>query len=250
MILWTIFLRDWKQLIRSAQGLLPFFLTLSATGALLVWMLRRAEGSSESLASLWGLAVAFGLPFLASTAASRGFTQDRDSGMIRLMFSTPVRARTWVLGKIAAAWVLCLLYMLAMGGMCWSMVRWFLPTQASLPFMWEGFLFAIFTMALQAALWCSLGILVSLISRSTTAAAFLMLVICFLFPAIISTLFTFCFPQIQPQWEWFPLQEQVYDSAGGLLNIRAMVSYLTLTAVVLYTAGLRFDALRIYGKER
>ncbi len=123
MLLWTIYLRDWKQLVRSAQGVLPFFLALSATGALLVWTLQRAEGTSESLAALWGLSTAFGLPFLAATAASRGFTQDRDNGMMRLMFSTPVRAREWVLGKVLAAWTLCMVYMGVMGLATWAMVR-------------------------------------------------------------------------------------------------------------------------------
>ncbi len=125
-----------------------------------------------------------------------------------------------------------------------------LPEIATLPFMWEGFLFAAAMMALQAGMWCGVGILISLISRSTTAAAFLTFLACLLAPPALTLIFALCLPVQQPQWAWFPLQEQVYDAALGLLNVRAVVSCLSITAVVLYAAGLLFDAHRICGKER
>ena len=139
MVFWTILRRETFQLTRSVHGLTPLFLALAGAGAAFVWALRRAEGSAETLPALWGLATAFGLPFLAAVAASRGFTQDREVGMLRLMFSTPVRARWWVLGKVMAAWVLCMVYVGGMGLSCWALRHWALPADAALPGTWVGF---------------------------------------------------------------------------------------------------------------
>jgi ABC-type transport system involved in cytochrome c biogenesis permease component len=115
MIFMTLLKREFSQLLRSGHGIIPVFLSLAGATILWVRFLMKAEGTAETIPALWGLASAFGLPFLAAVAASRGFTQDRETGMMRLMFSTPVRARWWVAGKVGAAWSLCMLYLVGMG---------------------------------------------------------------------------------------------------------------------------------------
>ena len=109
MVFWTILRREAFQLIRSVHGLAPLFLALAGAGGLFVVFLNRAEGTAETLPALWGLATSGGLPFLAAVAASRGLTQDREVGMLRLMFATPIRARWGVLGEVVAAGVVRML---------------------------------------------------------------------------------------------------------------------------------------------
>ena len=250
MVLWTILRRETFQLLRSVHGLAPLFLALAGAGALFVLFLYRSEGTAETLPALWGLATAFGLPFLAAVAASRGFTQDREVGMIRLMFATPVRARWWVLGKVLAAWVLCLVYVGGMGLSCWALGHWLLPADAQVPGSWVGYALAVTALAAQALLWCGVGTLASLFLRSSAATFLVSLLQRLLAPPLFCLLFSAAFSTPLTQWPWFPLQTAVYDCAGGLVDVRALVGCLTGAAVLIYAAGMAFDALRLCATER
>ena len=164
MVFLTLLKREFAQLLCSGHGILPVCLTLAGANVLLVRFLMRAEGMAETLPALWGLASAFGLPFLAAVAASRGFTQDRETGMMRLMFATPVRARSWVVGKVSAAWCLCVLYLAGMAVSCYVLLRWLLPEDVQIFASWQGFSLAASALLLQALLWCCIGTFVSLFS--------------------------------------------------------------------------------------
>lgn len=250
MVFWTILRREAFQLVRSVHGLAPLFLALAGAGGLFVWLLNRAEGSATALPALWGLATAFGLPFLAAVAASRGFTQDREVGMLRLMFATPVRARWWVLGKVLAAWLLCMLYVAGMGVTCWVLARWALPADASLPGSWLGFALAVAALAAQAQLWCGVGTLVSLFFRSSASTFLISLLTCLLAPPALCMTLSMTFGRPITQWPLFPLQMAVLDCAGGLVDVRALAGCLMGAAVVTYAAGMAFDALRLCATER
>ena len=250
MILATLIRRDFLQLVHSVHGAGPLFLALCGSSALLLWLLQRAEGTTETFPALWGLAAAVGMPFLAAVAASRGFTQDRESGMMRLMFSTPVRARGWVLGKVGAAWLLCMTYLLGLALAAWVLMRWLLPTDAQLPSTWIGFSLVVLTLAIQALFWSSLGTLASLLSRSSASTFLLSLLACLTLPPLVERLAALLTPNTESQWPWFPLQAAVYDSAGGFIDIRLLVGCLLISGVLIYIAGLAFDALRLCATAR
>ncbi len=249
-VLLTIIRREFAQLLRSVHGLGPLFLALAAAGGLLVTFLRKAEGSAAMLPSIWGLAVAFGLPFLAASAASRGFTHDRECGMLRLMFSTPVRARWWVLGKVFAPWLLCMLYVGGMGLTCWVLMRWLLPPETQIPTANFGFVLATGALAVQALLWCSLSVLISLCSRSSASTFLSALLACLFAPPAVCLLVSMVAPGGGVQWPWFPLQTVVYDCAGGLVDLRALAACLTSSVLLVYFAGFLFDARRLCATER
>lgn len=250
-VLFALARREFMQLIRSTHGLGPLFLALAGAGGLFIYFLHNAEGSAETLPALWGMAVAFGLPFLAASAASRGFTQDRERGMMRLMFATPVRARWWVLGKVLAAWDLCLLYVGGMGLACWFWVRYLAPESATIPTSWFGFCLAIVALAIQAFLWCSMGTLVSLFARSSASTFLASLLVSLFAPPFVCFALSVVAPAaVSTQLPWFPLQTLVYDCAGGVLDIRALVTCLTASCVLIYAAGFTFDALRLCATER
>lgn len=250
MVFWTILRREAFQLVRSVHGLAPLFLALAGAGGLLVWFLYRAEGTATSLPAIWGLATAFGLPFLAAVAASRGFTQDREVGMLRLMFSTPVRARYWVLGKVLAAWILCMIYVIGMGVTCWVLTHWALPADAQVPGSWLGFALATVALAAQALLWSGMGTLVSLFFRSSASTFLISLLSCLLAPPAFCLTVSMAFGRPITQWPLFPLQMSVLDYAGGLVDVRMLMGCLMGAAVVIYAAGMAFDALRLCATER
>ena len=250
MIFVTLLKREFAQLLRSGHGIIPVFLSLA--GATILWLrfLMKAEGTAETIPALWGLATAFGLPFLAAVAASRGFTQDRETGMMRLMFSTPVRARWWVAGKVGAAWSLCLIYLVGMGITCHLFFRWFLPEDAQVFVSTTGFLLAVAALILQALLWCSIGTFVSLFSRSSASTFLFSLVSCLFGPPIVILAFSYWTGGQNMQWPWIPLQTMVYDCASGFIDMRLAVGCVTVSAVLIYASGIVFDALRVCATER
>lgn len=242
--------RESTHLLRSAHGLGPLLLALAGASALFILILRHEEGHVVQVPALWGLATAFGLPFISSVAASRGFTRDRENGMMRLMFATPIRARWWVLGKVFGAWSLSMIYVLGMMLSAWVFIRWLAPEQAQIPWTWEGFGLATAMLLIEALLWSALGTLASLFSRSSASTFLLALMISFCAPPMVCMfLSTFMLDSVS-QWPWFPLQSIVYDCATGLIHVRALIGCLTASFVVIYLAGILFDTLRMLGSER
>lgn len=250
MVLPTLLRRDFTQLIRSVHGLGPLFLALAAAGGAFVGLLMRSEGTSETVPALWALAASAGMPFLAAVAASRGFTHDRECGMMRLMFSTPVRARSWVLGKVLAAVCLCAVYLGGLGVSCWVLLRWLLPETAVLTLHQAGFCFVIPVLLLQALFWCSMGTLVSLFSRSSASTFLLSLMGCLLAPPVILFFLSLLTPSQLTQWPLFPLQSMAYDAALGIVSLRLVVGCLLSSGILIYAAGFVFDALRLCATER
>ncbi len=250
MVLLTILRREFLQLVRSVHGLGPLFLAMAGTGAIFIHLLKNAEGSAETLPALWSFAVAIGLPFLAAVAASRGFTQDRERGMMRLMFASPVRARSWVWGKVLASWLLCLLYVGGMALTCWMLLRWLMAPSVQVPMTGMGFFLGWLALAVEALLWCSIGTLVSLFSRSTASTFLVSLIICVLLPPFLYKVMSYLTPYTAAQWPLMPLQSVVYDCASGLIDIRVLMMCLVVSQVLVYIAGLIFDGLRICGTER
>lgn len=250
MVLPTILSREYAQLVRSVHGLGPLFLSLAGAGSFFVWLLMRAEGTAETLPALWGLAASAGMPFLAAVAASRGFTCDRENGMMRLMFSTPVRARTWVLGKALAAWLLCCVYLLGLAISGWVLFRWLMPETVQVVTHGVGFCFVVPVLLLQALFWCCMGTLVSLVSRSSASTFLLSLMACIMAPPIICFILSCFTPSLISQWPLFPLQAMVYDCAGGIVNVRMVIGCFISSGILVYAAGLVFDALRLCATER
>lgn len=250
MILWLLVRRELMQLLRSVHGLGPLLLAMAIAGGGLVWLLQRAEGTVETLPALWGVAVSAGLPFLAAVAASRGFTQDRENGMLRLMFATPVRARTWVMGKVMAAWWLCVVYVAGMALSCWVLCHWLVPQNAYFPMSWIGFVWAGGALMMLAWVWCALGTVLSLFSKSSASTFLLSLLGCLFLPPLICEGKVAFGGGLSGQWRFFPLQELVYDCAGGVVDIRGLVGCAVATVVLVYIGGLIFDALRVCATER
>lgn len=242
--------RESSHLLRSAHGLGPLLLALAGASALFILILRHEEGHVVQVPALWGLATAFGLPFIASVASSRGFTRDRENGMMRLMFATPVRARLWVLGKVFGAWAFSVIYILGMICSAWFFIRFLAPEHARLPWTWQGFSFAVIALLIEALLWSAIGTLASLFSRSSASTFLLALMISFCAPPVVSMILATMIPDSVSQWPWFPLQSVVYDCATGLINVRALIGCCIASSVVVYLSGLLFDFLRMLGAER
>lgn len=240
--------QEWRALVQCAQGLVPLGLILAAAGGTFVWMLHAYEGWQEGLESLWAIAVEPWLPLLAAALSMRGFTEDRATGMLRLMFSTPVRDVDWVLGKWAAAWAVCLVYVAA-ALLLIPLTRGFVPAGAMLPCAGWGVFFACVAMMLQSAMWCATGVFVSLFFRRPAATGITVLALCGVLPPALYALMRMFFPAIGSDWTWLPLQSHVYDFSTGMISLAQCTGYLSLCALMIYSATVLLGVRRMLGCE-
>ncbi len=239
---------EWRALIKSAQGLVPLGVMLAAAGGAFVWMLRAYEGTTEGMESLWGIAVAPWLPALAAALSMRGFTEDRATGMLRLMFSTPVRDVDWVLGKCIAAWAVCLVYVLA-AMLLLPLTSLFAPPEATLPCSGWGVFFACVAMGLQSAMWCAAGVFASLFFRRPAATGITVLALCGALPPAAYALLRAFFPAVRSDWTWLPFQSHVYDFSTGMISLAQCTGYLSVCALMIYSATLLLGVRRTLGGE-
>lgn len=247
--LFSLIRREAFHLLRSSHGLGPLFFALAGGCGLLILLMRYEEGHVVQFPALWGLATAFGLPFIVAVASSRGFTLDRERGMMRLMFSTPLSARGWVIAKIFAAWSLALVYILGMAVAAWVILHWLMP-EAQLPWQWNQFIIAGIALTIEGLLWSSIGTLVSLLFRSSASTFLVALLACLMGPPLLCISVAHLLPEAVSQWPWFPLQFIVYDCASGIIHLHALIVSLLVALLLIHLSSVVFDCLRILGKEK
>lgn len=240
--------QEWRSMMRTAQGIVPLVVLLMAAGWSFIWLLRRYEGTTEGLESLWGLAVAPWIPLLAAALSTRGFTEDRALGMMRLMFSTPVREIDWVLGKFLAVWIACAVYVLS-ALLLLPVVNFWVPAEATLTCMGWGVFFACAAMLLQSAMWCAVGICISLFFKRPAATGIAVLATCGALPPAVYALLRVFFPAIRSDWTWLPFQAHVYDFSTGLFSLAQCCGYLSVCALFVYAATVLLNLRRILGTE-
>jgi len=245
---WVTWGRDWRQVVRTASGTVPMTAVLAASGWLFVWMLRRGEGGVYPVQTLWGLAVAPWLPVLAALLAMRSFPEERASGMLELLRSSPVSERDLVLGKFLAAWSAAVAVIL-LAALNPALLLPRLAAGAALHISWTALAATGVALAMQAALWCAVGTCVSLLFRRPAAAGAATLAACCGVPFGGYAVLAMWFPAARSTLAWMPLQAHVYDFSTGLFSLSAIVLYCSTTALMLHFAVLLLQRLRLAGKS-
>jgi len=165
-----IALREHAANLRSgfAHGLAAAHLALS--GTLWVHALRANEGGALSPGALWVEAHAQLLPVFAVFATLRTFAAERADGTLDALLASPAPAGSIVLGKYLAplALVLGTLALSAAGPLVLlPNIAPGLGAETSAAALLAGFA----VLALQAALWTALGVLLAVLLRSQALAA-------------------------------------------------------------------------------
>lgn len=241
---WVTFQREIKQMVRTMSGVVSITVSISAASAILVWTLRRNEGGGVPLQTVWGLSTASAMQILAATAAIRLIAEERITGMLELLFSSPVSERGLVLGKFFALWMALMLVAL-ISAFAPIMI---LPRMAAVTISWEGFLLTGLILALQSAFWSAATVFIALCCGANGIAAGVLTLFClagvpfFFYSGALSW-----FPEAVGLFSGFMMREHISDFSTGFIPIFPLVLYPILTSLLLLLGIIRLENMRQRG---
>ena len=244
MAMWTTWLREMRTYGGTFACHLPVTAFLAVCGWSFVFLLQRYEGSVLPVQTLWGLAVAPWLPVLCAMLTMRLFAEERASGMLELLMAAPVRERAFVIGKFLAA--------LAVVAVAVSLAL--LVPVAVLPSLSAvmaeavhpaAFALTWLVLVLQGAVWCAVGLMVSVCFKSQTLAAVGTLVLCGALPVGVYAAVMAWVPSVRASTAWLPMLVHVYDFSTGLVSTSVIVLYVALTVLFLFVCSKVLAGLRL-----
>ena len=243
----------WLREVRAFRSAFSCGVPVAAFLAVCGWMfvitLRNNEGSILQIQSIWGLSVAPWLPILSAMLTMRLFAEERSTGMIDLLMSTPIRERELVFGKFfssvtvaAVAVALSLVVPLMILPMLAT------PLQGTASALAIASTFGI--LLLQASAWCAAGTMISVLFRHQAAAAVSSLVLCCCVPIAVYAAILAWVPGVRAEMAWMPLLLHVYDFSTGLFSTSVVGLYLMLTGFFLFACSKFLACLRVKGSLR
>ena len=143
---------------------------LAGAAALFAFNLDAAEGTFSALAPLWTSSVSPVLPVLAALLGMEVWSDERKTGRIEMLLSSPVRERDLVIGKFLGVWFFTVFAVV----LFFVSTLVFLKTYAVNVFgtvSVAGFLPGLFLLAVQGALWSAAATAASAFFRSSAGAA-------------------------------------------------------------------------------
>ena len=246
----TVVQVTWLREIRAFRGAFSCCVPVSAFLAVCGWsfvmLLRRHEGGVLQVQSLWGLAVAPWLPILSSVLTMRLFTEERSTGMIDLLMSSPIRERELVAGKfLSAVTVMAVAVALSLVAPMAVLPALSAPVQGTIRPV--AFAATYLALMLQVSAWCAAGTMVSVLFRNQAAAAVSSLILCAGLPVAMYAAILAWLPSLRAETAWMPLLMHVYDFSTGLFSTAVVGLYLTLTVVFLFGCSKLLSCLRLRG---
>lgn len=229
------------------SGLIVATLFLVVSGAMTAFNLEASEGVHVAFTAVWALSVAQVLPALAAFLAMDVWSDERFSGRIEILLSSPVRERELVVGKFLGVWIECAI------AVAFSLVTTLLAVGVFADGLLDGFrvvdlLPAFFALALQAALWCAVAVATSAMFRHAAAAACTAFVLLVAVPrggwyALLSWV-----PQGGSKFGEMPIDAHALDLASGLVSTGTVLAYVILTMAFLFVTSKRVSAMRMVGR--
>ncbi len=227
----------WLREVRAFRGAfscgVPVTAFLAAFGWTFVMTLRRNEGSVLQIQSIWGLSIAPWLPILSAVLTMRLFAEERSTGMIDLLMSSPIRERDLVIGKFLSAMtvmVVALLVSLSVPVLILPALS--VPVQGTVRA--AGFVATFFILFLQASTWCAAGTMISVFFRNQAATAVSSLLLCGGVPMVVYAAILAWVPSVRVEVAWMPLLVHVYDFSTGLFSTAIMALYVVMTVFFLF----------------
>lgn len=241
MAIWS---REMRAFFSAYSTVVIYALFLTVSGGAFVFLLYQHEGSVLQVQTIWGGAVSLSLPLLCAVLSARLFAEERTTNMLDTLLVAPVRERDIVLGKFLAVYTVAVLVILTA-----LLVPGAVLPQIS-PYMtrgWgQGALAATFlVLALQAALWCASGTLVSLFFRNQIAATSCSLLLTCGLPTILYFVVLAWVPTLRSELAHIPLLIHVYDFSTGLVSLGVVALYVIPALYFLFVCSKSLACMRL-----
>lgn len=221
------------------------FLLLSA--ALFVYLLNRADGGALAVQAVWAVSVSSCLPFLAILLGMDAWSDERRSGRLDFLLTSPVSEWELVLGKFF--------------GVCFwlgvSILTFFVSTVVFLGIFAPGvlsgvsyvsFVPAVLILLLQGGLWVSLVVALSAFFRHVAVVAAVSGFLLVALPRGLWEALLIWSPQGRAAFGEMPLDAQALDFASGMISTGTAMSYIVLTLAFLLIAAHLVKSFRFIGK--
>ena len=240
----------WLREVKAFRGAfscgVPVAAFLAVCGWTFVMVLRRNEGSVLQIQSIWGLSIAPWLPILSAVLTMRLFAEERSTGMIDLLMSSPIRERELVIGKfLSAMTVIAVTLALSLIVPMLVLPSLSVPLQGAARSV--AFAATFLILFLQAATWCAAGTMISVFFRNQAAAAVSSLVLCSGVPVVVYGAILAWLPGVRAEVAWMPLLVHVYDFSTGLFSTSVIALYVGTTLFFLFGCSKLLACLRVRG---
>ena len=220
---------------------------LSAAALFFVFRLEEAEGSALSVSVVWASSVALVLPALAALLAMDVWSDECLTGRIDSLLSLAVRERDYVIGKFVGVFALtAIAVFLSLAGSV-ALLSLVAPQTLDGSGFWAFFM-AFASLLPQAVLWCAVSVALSAMFRQAAAVACAALLLTVALPRGIWAGLMFWSASGRTAFGEFPLDAHVIDVASGVVPVGTVLSYLVVSAVVLFVASKRIASVRFSGR--
>ena len=233
-----------RWLFSNALATAGFF---AAAGVTFAFALESAEGTGLSLATVWSTSVALWLPALAAFFAMDVWSDERQTGRIDTLLSSPVRERDYVLGKFIGVWAMTfcatLLFLASSATFLWLFAD--SPVSAAES---SDFVPALAMLALQSALWCSVSVAASVFFYHGAAAAFTSVMLTSVIPRGAWKGLLAWSSDGRTAFGEMPFDAHVVHCASGVVSVYTCAAYVVVAAVFLFVATVSVGKLRLVGR--
>lgn len=231
-IIWK---RECKAALRSPVAWCVFAGFTALVSLLFIAALRAGDNSFEHLPAMFCIQVYLCLCIPISLFTMRLFSEEKTSGTIEMLMTSPVRDVDVVLGKFFAAYTLVVLSIGA------SFIVFPCYTHMANPppaFSQDSLYGGIISVLVVAAMWCSIGTFISLMSRHQSVAAAITLIIVLSLAAI----FTGNVPGFEPTGIFGAID--FVDVARGTLDSRMLCGVVSVLVFFLFCSVRLLESRR------
>ena len=232
----TLCRRELKESFRGGYGWSVAAGCAGAVGALFLLLLWKAEGTVQTIPTLFAMALTASLPFLASVATMRPFAGARASGELEVLLTDPVPETAVVLAKFCGAFLVVVAAFAATVGSLAVYAELVDRVGSLRASSWEvdysrtGTACAVATLLAHAAAFSAVGTLVSLLSRRPSQAAVGTFAVTL--PAVPFLMGALADADLS---EWLSSMD-VRPAARGIMDARPFVLAATVAFLALFSA--------------
>ena len=220
---------------------------LAAVAVLFSLGLSDAEGTRIKLVSVWALSVSPLLPVLAALLAMDVWSEERRSGRIDVLLSSPVRERDYVLGKFFGVWVQLFL-MIGFSLSVTVLALWYFSPEALSGFSPAHAVASLLALTIQGALWSAVSTMISAFFRSSAAALCTSLAATVVFPRGGWAALMAWSRHGRTVFGEMPLDAHVLDFSAGGISTFTLVAYSLPTLTALFITSKFIASLRLSGR--
>lgn len=234
-----------SKLYVTALSIAVFF---AGAATLFAFNLDAAEGTFSALAPLWTVSVSPILPVLAALVGMEVWSDERKTGRIDVLLSSPVRERDFVVGKFLGVWFFVVTSILLFLASTLAFLNFYAPKLA-VTISVAGFLPGIILLILQGSLWSAVAIVSSALFRNAAGSAATTIFALVALPRALWAALSYWTHDGLERFGELPMDIHAFDFSSGLISVGVIVSYILLTFVALFVASKIISSLRFVGRN-